>query len=165
MHGNFRQRLKNNYSVSSEGKGIFVPPKWHHWHASACVPSLHTRALTVWCSRVWPRTLVCLAPPSTEFSSNNTGGGCQLLLHGIFLPPGSNPHRPCLPHWQLDSLPVSHLGSPTCQYYRALWGQKGMSLNSLNCAFYDTQEKLCGLSLSLSFFIGKVRIVFSNSCY
>ena len=115
MHGNFQQHLKNNYSVSSEGKGIFLPPNGTtNMPVHVCTHC--TRVHSVWRSRVWPRTLVCLAPPSTEFSSNNTGGGCQLLLHGIFLPPGSNPHRLCLPRRQLDSLPVSHLGSPTCQY-------------------------------------------------
>jgi len=30
-------------------------------------------------------------------------------LAGIFLDQGSNP---CLPHWQVDSLPLSHQGSP-----------------------------------------------------
>ena len=35
--------------------------------------------------------------------------GCRLLLQGIFLTQGSNPR---LLHWQADSLPLSHLGSP-----------------------------------------------------
>ena len=30
MHGNFQQHFKSDYSVSSEGKGMFFPPKWHH---------------------------------------------------------------------------------------------------------------------------------------
>ena len=43
----------------------------------------------------------------------NTGAGCYFLLQGIFLTQGSNPH---LLHWQADSLPPHHLGSPnlTC---------------------------------------------------
>uniref|UniRef100_A0A8C6EEG9 Protein phosphatase 1 regulatory subunit 14 n=1 Tax=Moschus moschiferus TaxID=68415 RepID=A0A8C6EEG9_MOSMO len=38
----------------------------------------------------------------------NTGVGCHSLLQGIFLTLGSNPHL----HWQADSLPLCHLGSP-----------------------------------------------------
>ena len=34
---------------------------------------------------------------------------CHFLLQGIFLTQGSNP---CLLHWQVDSLPLNHQGSP-----------------------------------------------------
>ena len=34
--------------------------------------------------------------------------GCHFLLQGTFLTQGENPR---LPHWQVDSLPRSHLGS------------------------------------------------------
>ena len=44
-----------------------------------------------------------------DFPGKNTGVGCHFLLQGIFLTQGSNP---CLLHWQADSLPLSHLGSP-----------------------------------------------------
>ena len=37
--------------------------------------------------------------------------GCHALLQGIFPTQGSNPHLLLLLHWQLDSLPLSHLGS------------------------------------------------------
>ena len=40
----------------------------------------------------------------------NTGLGCHFLLQGIFPIQGSNPR---LLHWQVDSLPLSHLGGPT----------------------------------------------------
>ena len=43
-----------------------------------------------------------------EFPRKNTGVGCHFLLQGIFLTQGSNP---CLLHWQMDSLPLSHPGS------------------------------------------------------
>ena len=36
-----------------------------------------------------------------------TGGGCHFLLQGISCPR----LNPCLLHWQVDSLPLSHLGS------------------------------------------------------
>ena len=39
----------------------------------------------------------------------NTGVGCHFLLQGIFPIQGSNP---CLLHWQVDSLLLSHQGSP-----------------------------------------------------
>ena len=46
-----------------------------------------------------------------DFPGKNTGVGCYILLHGIFLTQGSNP---CLLHWQADSLSLSHQGSPIC---------------------------------------------------
>ena len=39
--------------------------------------------------------------------------GCPFLLQGIFLAQGSNLH---LLHWQEDSLPLSHQGSPGLCY-------------------------------------------------
>ena len=47
----------------------------------------------------------------------NTGVGCHALLQGIFPTQGSNTR---LLHWQPDSLPLSHLGSPG-----SLKGEKG----------------------------------------
>ena len=40
----------------------------------------------------------------------NTGVGCNFLLQGIFLTQGSSLS---LLHWQVDSLPLSHQGSPS----------------------------------------------------
>ena len=51
-------------------------------------------------------------PLSWESSGKNTGVGCHALLQGIFLTQGSNLHLWRLLHWQVDSLPLSHLGSP-----------------------------------------------------
>ena len=42
-------------------------------------------------------------------SGKNTEVGCHFLLQGIFLSQGSNT---CLLHQQVDSLPLSHQGSP-----------------------------------------------------
>ena len=39
--------------------------------------------------------------------------GCHFLLHGIFRTQGWNLCLLCLLHWQLNSLPQSHLGSPS----------------------------------------------------
>ena len=44
-----------------------------------------------------------------DFAGKNTGVDCRFLLQGIFPTQGSNP---CFLHWQVDSLPLSHLGSP-----------------------------------------------------
>ena len=38
----------------------------------------------------------------------SAGVGCHALLQGTFLYQGLNPY---LLHWQMDSLPLSHLGS------------------------------------------------------
>ena len=43
------------------------------------------------------------------FSGKNIGVGCHFLLQELFLTQGSNQH---LLHWQADSLPLSHKGSP-----------------------------------------------------
>ena len=48
-------------------------------------------------------------PLSMEFPGKNTGVGCHFLLQGIFLTQRSNPG---LLHWQANSLPLSHQGSP-----------------------------------------------------
>ena len=44
-----------------------------------------------------------------DFPDENTGMGCHFLLQGIFLTQRLNLR---LLHWQADSLPLSHLGSP-----------------------------------------------------
>ena len=57
------------------------------------------------------------SPPGSSvhgiFPGKNTGIGCHFLLQGIFLTQGS---KPCLLHWQADSLPLSHPGSPTAAH-------------------------------------------------
>ena len=57
-----------------------------------------------------------------DSSGKNTGVGCHSLLQGISLTQGSNP---CLLHWQVDSLPLSHQESPTQKvrgFYSSLVG-------------------------------------------
>ena len=67
-------------------------------------------------------TIACQIPLSMGFPRNtpvvlqNTGEGCHFLLQGIFLTQGSNPG---LLHWQADSLPLYHLGSPSQHIYRS----------------------------------------------
>ena len=52
----------------------------------------------------------CTLPGSSMgFSRKNAAVGCHFPLQGIFPGQGSNP---CLLHWQTDSLPLNHWGSP-----------------------------------------------------
>ena len=56
----------------------------------------------------WTGRLLC----SRASPGKNTGVGCHSLLQGISSTQGSNAHLLCLLHWQVDSLPLCHLGSP-----------------------------------------------------
>ena len=47
-----------------------------------------------------------------DFPGKNTELGCHFLLQRISPTQGSNLHLLCLLHWQVDSLPLYHLGSP-----------------------------------------------------
>ena len=46
-----------------------------------------------------------------DFSSKNTGVGCNSFLQGICPTERSNPSLLSLLYWQADSLPLSHMGS------------------------------------------------------
>ena len=52
----------------------------------------------------WTARLPC----PWDSPGNDTGVGCHFLFQGIFLTQGSNPNLLRLPHWQEDSLPLSH---------------------------------------------------------
>ena len=56
------------------------------------------------------------SPPGSfvhgESSGKNLGVGCHVLLQGIFLTQGLNPHHLCLLHWQAGSLPLASPGKP-----------------------------------------------------
>ena len=58
----------------------------------------------------------CSLPGSSvhgDSPSKNTGVGCHFFLQGIFTIQELNL---CLLHWQADSLPLNHLGSPSSRY-------------------------------------------------
>ena len=55
-----------------------------------------------------PIRLLC----SRNFPGKNTKAGCHFLLQEIFPTQGLNPRLLSLLHWQADSLPLHHLGSP-----------------------------------------------------
>ena len=52
------------------------------------------------------------------FPGKNTRVGCHFLLQEIFPTQGSNLH---LLHWQVNSLSLSHLGSPTNIIYHSIY--------------------------------------------
>ena len=58
---------------------------------------------------VTPQTVARQAPLSMGFFRQGYWSGLPLPTQGIFLSQGLNL---CLLHWQADSLPLSHLGSP-----------------------------------------------------
>ena len=75
----------------------------HTSHACACVLSLS--------DSVSPWTAARQAPLSTGFSRQEHWSGLPLPPPGAFPTQGWNP---CLLHWQVDSLPLSHLESTKC---------------------------------------------------
>ena len=66
--------------------------------------------------------VACQAPLPWDFPGKNTGVGCHFLLQVMFLTQGSNPHRVHLLLWQVDSLPLRHLGSPINQLFFFFFG-------------------------------------------
>ena len=71
----------------------------------------------------WPHGLFCHPRLlcSRNFSGKNTGVGCHFLLLGIFPTQGLNRCFWHLLHWQVDSLPLCHLGRPPG---KATWEDK-----------------------------------------
>ena len=65
---------------------------------------------SMWPHGLQPPRLLC----PWDSPGKNTGVGCHVILQGIFVTPASNLH---LLHWQADSLPLSHLGSPIYSYH------------------------------------------------
>ena len=77
-----------------------------------------------------PWTIAHQAPLSMGFCSKNTGMSCHFLQKGFFQSQGSNLSLLLLCHWQADSLPLSHLGSPDqvcmCYLFRNCKPEKGV---------------------------------------
>ena len=61
---------------------------------------------------VTPWTIAHQALLSVGFSRQQHWSGCNFLLQGIFVTPGSNPCLLCLLHWQMGSLPLTPPGKP-----------------------------------------------------
>ena len=77
-----------------------------------CLLSGFSRVLSLRPHGLQPARLLC----PWDSPGKNTGMGSHALLQGVFLTQGSNPRLFCLRHWQVSSLPLSHLGSPLCSH-------------------------------------------------
>ena len=75
---------------------------------SAWVTYLLLFSCSVMSDSAAPWVVACQPPLLWDFPGKKTGVGCHFLLQGIFPTQGSTPY---LLHWQVDSLPSSHLGS------------------------------------------------------
>ena len=73
--------------------------------------------------------------------------GCHCLLQGIFLTQGLKLHLLYVLHWQVDSLPLNHLGSPTIKGYylhnKAI--KKALKLSSLETSILSICSYCCCL--------------------
>ena len=75
------------------------------------------RSDCLWPLGLQPWRLLC----PRESPGKNTVVGCHVLLQGTFSTQGLNPFLSCLPHWQADSLPLSHQGSTHSYSFIYLW--------------------------------------------
>ena len=86
------------------------------WHAVVHEVTKSQTRLSDWTElKLWPTLwdpMDCSPPGSSVHAISqprtHNGAGCHFLLQGIFLSQESSPH---LPHWQVDSLPLSYSGS------------------------------------------------------
>ena len=107
--------LKHNRRISESGMNRdFYPfslePHPQQPSQLGCFHLLHT---CLWCQNSasvhWYRG-VHEVPRSMGFSRQEYWSGLPFLLQGIFPTQESNPSLLCLLHWQVDSLPLCHLG-------------------------------------------------------
>ena len=91
----------------------------------------------LWPHGLQPIMFLC----SWDFPGKNSEVGCHFFLQGIFPTQGSNLH---LLHWQADSLPLNHQGSPKCylasadshSIYTQIWSSN-MEVNKLLYLWLD----------------------------
>ena len=75
-----------------------------------------------------------------NFPIRNTVVGCHFLLQGIFLTQGSNLCLSVL-YWQVDSLPLSYLGSPMSRMAENHWRKCLLCLQYL-CIIFLVYSKI-----------------------
>ena len=105
-------------------------------HAFVCAQSY-------WLSAA-PWTAALQAPLFMEFSRQEYWSGLPFPTPGIFLTQGLNPHLLHLLHWQADSLPLCHLGSPhqrkrSCVHSQYLQALIDLSIH-IDCVFYKREN-------------------------
>ena len=91
-------------------------------------------------SSATPWTVARQAP--WAFPGKNTGVGCDFLLQGIFPIQRLNP---CPLHWQVESTPVNHQGSPTINYsseMKVSGNPHGRKKTSIHTLFSHSWSKL-----------------------
>ena len=86
---------------------IYIHTHIYIW-GSACMLSYSVTSNSLTPRGLRPTGLLC----PWKFPGKNIGVGCLFLLQGIFPNQGLNMCLLWLLHWQADSLPLSHLGSP-----------------------------------------------------
>ena len=110
------------------------------WTAHRLIPSSPQLDSPPWSVQACWVTQVCLtlatpsdcSPPGSSVhgitQARTLECGCHALLQAIFLTQGLNPRLLHLLHWQVDSLPLSHLGIPLC-----VWGTANFRFYSVPC--------------------------------
>ena len=111
--------------ASLTGGLILVEPEWAtlcFWngmqHSISTTYWMHAQSLSH--VQTLCNTMDCSPPDSSVHRicpGKNTGLGCHFFLQGIFPTQRLNPDLLCFLHWQVDSLPLSHLQSPTYCIY------------------------------------------------
>ena len=103
VHGGHKE------SDTTEQPTVSLSPLWWcYQHVCTCaLPLTHVSLSVVTC------TVLPQAPLSMELSRQKTGVDCYTPHQGIF-------PTLWLPHWQTNSLPLSHLGSPYYHHSRLL---------------------------------------------
>ena len=94
--------------------GFFPEAKVHKMLLCVHVSCLVRLFVTPWTVACSSRLSMGLCP--RNFPGKNTGVGCHILLQEIFPTQGFNTRILSLLHWQADSLPLYHLGSPKCYH-------------------------------------------------
>ena len=103
------------YTFLKAIKGKLEIPSWVFWALHCFQLKLTHMPKRYFCvlSCVWhfaiPWTVACQAPLSMEISRQEYWSGLPFPIPGIFLTQGL---KLCLLLWQVDSLPLSYLGSP-----------------------------------------------------
>ena len=93
------------------------------WNTGKSSPVLYASSFAQSCPTIlWPHGLQparLLCP--WDSPGKSTRVDCYFLLQKIFPTQRQNPHLLSLLHWQVGSLPLSHLGSPLLFYMVLIW--------------------------------------------
>ena len=113
-----RRTLKKRKS-SWEGHQLLLEGVW----SLSCFSRVRLFAI------LW--TVAHQGPLSMELSKQEYWSGLHVLLQGIFLTQGLNPHLLCLLHWPAGSLPLVPLGKP-----EGVWKGGDIFLNRFCCSLF-----------------------------